>query len=158
MSWYRISSVAVSCALALALFAAMGTAQEEKKKGDDSKSAEKDKAKGKLPNHFAKIGLTTKQQDDVRKIAQTFDDKIAQLHKQIQDIEKQIKEQEDAKLAACEKSLTEGQRTALKEARANAEADKSAAAAKKKAGKKPANGDGNKPEEKKPEEKKPEQK
>ena len=46
MSWYRISSVAVSCALALALFAAMGTAQEEKKKGDDSKSAEKDKAKG----------------------------------------------------------------------------------------------------------------
>ena len=157
MRRYRISAVAVSCALALALFAAMGTAQEQKK-SDDPKSAEKDKVKGKLPTYFGDIGLSKKQQDDVHKIAQPFEEKLAQLHKQVKDLEKQIKEQEEAKLAACEKSLTEVQRAALKERRATAETEKAAAAAKKKDSKKAANGDGNKPAEKKPEEKKPEQK
>ena len=152
MCRYRLTAVAVSCSLALALFSGLTLAQEQKK-GDDPKSAEKDKVKGKLPTYFGQIGLSKKQEDDVRKIAQPFDEKLSPLHKQVQELGKQIKELEEAKLAACEKSLTEGQRTALKERRATADTERAADAAKKKDTKKAANGDGNKPEEKKPEQK-----
>jgi hypothetical protein len=135
--------VASSCALSLALVAAMSLAQDEKKT-TDSKSDKKDEVKGRLPNYFGQIGLSKKQEDDVRKAAQPFDEKIVGLKKQIADLEKQIDVLEADKLVAAEKVLNESQKTALKGRREAAEAEK---ASKKK---KTANGDSNKTEEKKP--------
>ncbi len=130
----RWFAVGLPCALALALVAGLGVAQEPKKDGE---SKAKVKRKTSLPNYFAQIGLSPKQQDDVRKIVEEYDAKIEALKKQIEDLEAE-------KMEKCEAALTEGQRTALKERRAAAEADKKA----KKASK-AANGDEKKPEEKK---------
>jgi hypothetical protein len=135
--------VASSCALSLALVAAMTLAQDEKKT-TDSKPTKTDEVKGRLPNYFGQIGLSKKQEEDVRKAAQPFDEKIVALKKQIADLEKQIDEQEAKKLGECEKVLNESQKTALKGRREAAEAEKTS---KKK---KTANGDTKKPEEKKP--------
>jgi TolA-binding protein len=139
-------SVVVSAVLALVIAVGLTSAQEQKK-GTESKSAEKEKVKGKLPNYFAQIGLSRKQEDDVRKAAQPYDERIAELRKQIDEMDKQVDEQEAAKLAACEKLLTEGQKTALAERRTAAEAEK----AKKKSAKKTANGGEKKSDEKKTE-------
>ena len=137
----RMVAVGVSCVLSLALVAGLSRAQD--KKEGASKADEKVK-KAAIPDYFGQIGLSDKQKEDVRKAAQPFDDKIGALRKQIADLQKQIDEQEAAKLVACEKLLNENQKQALKGRRD--EADKEKAAKKKKA----ANGDSTKPEEKKP--------
>jgi hypothetical protein len=141
----RSGIAAVACAVSLALVAGLSLAQEEKR-GADSKSAEKDEVKGRLPIYFGQIGLSKKQEDDVRKAAQPYDEKIAQIKKQIKDLDKQVQDQEAAKLAACEKLLTDNQKTVIKERRSQAEVER---ADRKKSNKKTANGDGGKPEEKK---------
>lgn len=124
----------VACAVSLALLAGLSRAQDEKK-GTETKSAEKGKVrKASLPDYFAKIGLTEKKEDEVRKIVEPFNTKIADLKKQIKELEKQVDEQEAAKEVACEKVLNEAQRALLKEHREEA-------AAKKKSSKKTANGD-----------------
>ena len=148
----RRSSIvaAASCLVSLALLVGWSVAQEEKK-GTESKSGDKAETKGRLPIYFGQIGLSKKQEDDVRKVAQPFDDKVAQLRKQVHDLEKQIAEQEEAKTGACEKLLTDGQKIALKERRAQADTEKADRASKKKTAKTPANGNEKKPEEKKPE-------
>lgn len=87
--------------------------------------------KGKLPNYFAQIGLSKVQEDEIRKIAQPFDEKISGLREQIVALEEKIREQEFAKLSACEVKLAPANVTALKERRARAEAEKAAAAKKK---------------------------
>src|SRR5262245_7702019 len=129
MKWRRMSEVGVTCALCLALIAGLSRAQDEKK-GPEPKSG-KEEVKGKLPIYFGQIGLSKKQEDDVRKAAQPFDEKIVHLRKQLAEIEKQMSDLEAEKVTACEKVLTEGQRTALTARREQAEADK--AARKKKA-------------------------
>ena len=133
--------VALACAVSLALVAGLSRAQD--KKEGASKADEKVK-KAAIPDYFGQIGLSEKQKEDVRKAAQPFDDKIASIRKQIADLEKQIDEQEAAKLVACEKLLNDNQKTALKGRRDEAEKEK---AAKKQ---KTANGDSNKSEDKKP--------
>ena len=142
MTMRRLLVAGLSCLVSLALVAGLTRAQDEKK-ATDSK-ASKDEVKGRLPNYFGQIGLSKKQEEDVRKAAQPFDEKIATLKKQIADLEKQIDEQEAKKLGECEKVLNENQKTALKGRRD--EADKEKASKKKKT----ANGDTNKTEEKKP--------
>ena len=134
--------VALSCAVSLALVAGLSRAQDEKKTTDSK--AGKEEVKGRLPNYFGQIGLSKKQEDDVRKAGQPFDEKIVGLKKQIAELEKQIDQLEADKLGAAEKLLNESQKTALKGRREAAEAEKSS---KKK---KTANGDSNKTEEKKP--------
>ncbi len=137
----RIVGVGLSCMLSLAVVTGLSLAQE--KKEGASKGDEKVK-KAAIPDYFGQIGLSDKQKEDVRKAAQPFDDKIASLRKQIAELQKQIDEQEDAKLVACEKLLNDGQKQALKGRREAAEAEK---ASKKK---RTANGDGKTSEEKKP--------
>ncbi len=134
----RWFAVGLPCALALALAAGLGAAQEPKKDGD-GKATDKGKAKRKtsLPNYFAQIGLSPKQQDDIRKVVEEYDAKVEALRKQIEELEAE-------KLEKCEAALTDGQKTALKERRVAAEAEKKA----KKAAK-TANGDEKKPDEKK---------
>lgn len=129
----------VSCSLALALFAGLGLAQDEKKAAEGTA---KDTVKGRLPLYFGQIGLSGKQEDEVRKAAQPFDERIAKAKKQIAELEKQIDEVEAEKLAACEKLLNEGQKTALKARREQAAAEKAAKS------KKTANGDSKKEEKK----------
>ena len=125
----------------MVLVASLSRAQD--KKEGASKADEKVK-KAAIPDYFGQIGLSDKQKEDVRKAAQPFEEKITALRKQIADLQKQIDEQEAAKLVACEKLLNDNQKTALKGRREEAEKEK---AAKKS---KTANGDGNKSEEKKP--------
>lgn len=141
----KIVAAVASCSVALAMVGTLSRAQEEKK-GTETKSAEKGKVKGKLPLYFGQIGLSKKQEDDVRKAGQPFDEKIAELRQKVAELEKQIDQQDSAKLAACEKLLSENQKSVLKERRETAEKE---AAARKKAGKK-ADGDEKKSEEKKP--------
>jgi hypothetical protein len=141
----RFVLIGVSCLLTLGLIAGLSRSQEtqEKKKEGAAKSDEKVK-KAAIPDYFGQIGLSDKQKEDVRKAAQPFDDKIASLRKQIAELQKQIDEQEAAKLAECEKLLNDGQKQALKGRREAAESEK---ASKKK---KTANGNSAKTEEKKP--------
>jgi cell division protein ZapA (FtsZ GTPase activity inhibitor) len=87
------------------------------------KSAEKE-VKGRLPRYFGQIGLSKKQEEEMRKVAQPFDERISQLRKQINEFEKQIDDHESAKIAACEKLLTEAQKAALKERRDPAELER----------------------------------
>jgi hypothetical protein len=134
-----------TCALALATTVAVAWAQDEKK-GTDAKSAEKEKVKAKVPMYFGQIGLSKKQEEDVRKAALPFDEKIHELRQKVKELEKQIDEQEAAKTTACEKLLNDSQKTALKGRRETAEKE---AAERKRAGKKAADGDEKKPEEKK---------
>jgi TolA-binding protein len=136
----RFVVAGLSCALSLALVAGLSRAQEtqEKKKEGAAKSEEKVR-KASLPDYFGQIGLSDKQKDDVRRATQEFDEKIASIRKQILDLEKQIDEQEEKKLAAAENLLTEGQKTALKERRETATREKAARKTKK------ANGDEKKP-------------
>ena len=142
----KFRTTLVSCTVALALVGALGWAQEEKK-GTQTKTAEKGKVKGgELPRYFGQIGLTDKEKEEIRRIAQPFDEKIVELRKQIKELEKQLDEQEAEKLAECEKHLSEGHKTALKERREEAE---KAAAARKKEGKKATNGEEKKTQEKK---------
>ena len=115
-----------------------------RKEGGSQAKAGKEEVKGRLPIYFGQIGLSKKQEDDVRKAAQPFDEKVVHLRKQIADLDKQIDDLDAEKVAACEKVLTEGQKTALMARRDQAEAEK--AARRKKA----ANGDGAKTEEPKP--------
>ena len=142
MSKARWSLAAVVCVLTLGLSVGLSGAQEKKEgaKPDDPK------VKATLPDHFGGIGLTEKQKDDVRKAALPFDEKVSQLRIQVKELEKQIRDQETAKLAACEKLLTDVQRASLKELRETVAAEKAAKAKSKKTG----NGDGEKKEEKKP--------
>jgi hypothetical protein len=143
MKLRRMSVAGVMCALSLAVLAGLSRAQDEKKGGSQPKSG-KEEVKGRLPIYFGQIGLSKKQEDDVRKAAQPFDEKIVQLKKQIADLDKQIDDLDAEKVTACEKVLTEGQKTALMARRDQAEAEK--AARKKKA----ANNDGAKTEGPKP--------
>lgn len=133
----RLMMVAVSCVVSLGLIAGFSRAQETQEKKKEGAKSEEKVRKASIPDYFGQIGLSDKQKEDVRKAAQPFDDKIADLQKQIDD-------QEKAKLAACEKVLTDGQRAALKERRETAQREKAAKKTKK------ANGESTKPEEKKP--------
>jgi uncharacterized coiled-coil DUF342 family protein len=143
MKWRSMVVIGVSCALSVALLSGLSRAQDPKKPGTEAKST-KDEVKGKLPIYFGQIGLSKKQEDDVRKAAQPFDEKIMKVRKQIAELDKQIDDLDDEKVMACEKVLTDGQRTALKARRDQAEAEK--AARKKKA----ADGSGAKAEDPKP--------
>jgi len=143
MKLRRMNAVGVACALALAVLAGLSRAQDEKKESSGTKSG-KEEVKGKLPIYFGQIGLSKKQEDEVRKAAQPFDEKIFHFRKQIAELDKQIDELDAQKVAACEKVLTDGQRTALMARRDQAEAEK--AARKKKAG----SADGPKGEDQKP--------
>jgi hypothetical protein len=143
MKLRRMNVMGVACALSLALIAGLSRAQDEKKKGPDPKSG-KEEVKGRLPIYFGQIGLSKKQEDDVRKAAQPFDEKIVTLRKQVADLEKQMDDLDAEKVAACEKVLTDGQKSALMARREQAEAEK---AARKK---KTASSDGAKTDEQKP--------
>jgi hypothetical protein len=138
----RVWLVGLSSALCLALCAGLTRAQDDAKR--PAASSGKEEVKGRLPIYFGQIGLSRKQEDDVRKAAQPFDEKIVALRKQIADLDKQIDDLDAEKVAACEKMLTDGQKSALVARRQQAEADK---AARKK---KTANGESPKPEETKP--------
>ena len=138
----RCTMVVLAFAASLALVAGLSRPQDEKKSAE-SKSGE-EVVKGRLPNYFAKIGLSSKEQERVRDAAQPFEAKIATLRKQIADLKKQIGQLECDKLVACEKLLRDYQKTALKGRRDEAEKEK---AAKKQ---KTANGDRTKSEAKKP--------
>ncbi len=121
------SCIAVgSCLLSLALITAITVAQDENKATKSKSPKAKEEVKGRLPIYFGQIGLSGKQEDEVRKAAQPFEVKIVALRKQIEDLETQIDEQESLKLAACEKLLNENQKTALKGRRESAEAEKAA--------------------------------
>ena len=138
----RCKMVAWAFAASLALFAGLSRPQDEKK-SVESESA-KAEVKGRLPNYFAQIGLSEKQQERVREAALPFDEKVANLRKQIADLKKQIGQLESDRLVACEKLLNDYQKSALKGRRDEAEKEK---AAKKQ---KTAIGDRSKSEEKKP--------
>ena len=140
------SGVIVSCAVVLAMVGALSRAQDEKK-GTEAKSGEKEKVKAKVPMYFGQIGLSKKQEEDVRKAALPFDEKIHELRQKVKELEKQIDDQEAAKTTACEKLLNDGQKAALKGRRETAEKE---AADRKKAGKKAGDADAKKPDEKKP--------
>ena len=112
---------------------------QEEKKGTETKTGEK-AVKGKLPNHFDHIGLTKKQEEDVRSAAKPFDEQIVKIRKQVDELEKQIHQLEADKATACEQKLTELQKASLKERR---ETTAKEAAAKKK-DKKAADGEENK--------------
>jgi hypothetical protein len=114
----------VSCSMSLALLAGLGRAQEEKKSA--SKAAGKDEVKGRLPLYFGQIGLSGKQEDEVRKVAQPFDERIAKVKKQIAELEKQIDDIDAEKLIACEKLLSDGQKSALKARREQAATERAA--------------------------------
>ena len=124
MKLRRMSVVGVACALSLALLAGLSSAQDEKK-GPEAKTG-KEEVKGKPPIYFGQIGLSKKQEDDVRKAAQPFDEKIVRLRRQVAELEEQMDELVAEKVAACERILTEGQKSALMARREQAEAEKEA--------------------------------
>src|SRR5262249_41762909 len=87
MKLRRMSVVCVACVLSLAILAGLSRAQDDKKKGPDTNSG-KEEVKGKLPLYFGQIGLSKKQEDEVRKVAQPFDEKLVHLRKQVAELEK----------------------------------------------------------------------
>src|SRR5262249_27331186 len=66
------------------------------------------KAKGKLPPHFSKLGLSEEQKDKIHKIDATYKAKI-------DDLKKKLKELEDEQRAEERKVLTDQQRAKLRE-------------------------------------------
>jgi hypothetical protein len=76
--------------------------------GDDKKPDDPTKSKGTLPQHYKKLGLTDKQQQDIYKIQAGYHDKIEDLQRQLDDLKKQEK-------ADIEKVLTDDQKARLKE-------------------------------------------
>lgn len=125
MKWRRMVVSGIACLVSLALVAGLSRAQDDKKGSADSKPG-KEEVKGRLPIYFGQIGLSKKQEDDVRKAAQPFDEQIAKLKKQLAELDKQMDDLDAQKVAACEKVLTEAQMTALKARRDQAEAEKAA--------------------------------
>jgi len=73
--------------------------------GADTKDT---KIKGQLPPNWGKLGLTDEQKQKVYKIQADYRDKIA-------DLEKQIKDLEDKRKADMEKVLTDEQKKRLRE-------------------------------------------
>ncbi|MBM79084.1 MAG: hypothetical protein CMJ78_00635 [Planctomycetaceae bacterium] len=90
------------------------SAQDEVKKADakEKASAEKKttrkKPRGRLPNQYGKLGLSTKQRDDIYAIQADYKSKVDELRKQIAALEK---EQGDKIVAV----LTDTQKTRLDE-------------------------------------------
>jgi hypothetical protein len=76
--------------------------------GQDKKDDTATKVKGVLPAGWGKLGLTDDQKQKVYKVQGEFNDKIAPLQKQINDLKA-------AEKAEMVKVLTEAQKTRLKE-------------------------------------------
>jgi Spy/CpxP family protein refolding chaperone len=139
--WMGMASLA--CVVAWALLTGVGRAQDGKPASAGAKSGKEEVKGGRLPMYFGQIGLSKKQEEDVRKAAQPFDEKIVQVRKQIAELEKQMDELDAEKVVACEKVLTDGQRSALAARREQAESEKASR-------KKKANSDTSKSDELKP--------
>ena len=113
-------------------------------KKDDSAGAPKT-IRVRLPNLFGKLSLTTEQQDKIKAIGSKYGPQIADLRKQLQQLEAQQEEEQQAVLSGAQKEQLNNLK---QEAKAKREAAKPAAAANDKpaAEKKPsANGSETKP-------------
>lgn len=108
----RRSWLVMGLACTVALTSSVNWAQDEK-----PKPKEKAKAKSSLPDYFGQLALSPQQQDEIRKVAEPFDAKLAELRAQMADLQRQLREQDAARTAACEAKLTDAQKTVLKERR-----------------------------------------
>jgi hypothetical protein len=91
-------------ALAVGLLAGGWLLGDDPKKADDPPP----KAKGTLPAHFKKLGLSDKQIQDIYKIQAGYHDKAEALQAQLDELKK-------AEKADIEKLLTDDQKARLKE-------------------------------------------
>ena len=73
---------------------------------DQSNSAEKrirKKPRGRVPNHYGKLGLSPKQKETIYGIQSKYDDQIEALEKQLADLERQEDEEVEAVLTDDQK-------------------------------------------------------
>jgi septal ring factor EnvC (AmiA/AmiB activator) len=123
----RVLVAVVACAVSLGI----GTWNLAQEKTEPKQEGKKTKTKKTaLPDYFGQIGLSPTQEEDVRKAAEPFDKKMAELRTQIAALQKQLQQLDAERTAACEEKLTDGQKTALKERRTAAAAEKAAKAKK----------------------------
>ena len=76
--------------------------------GDDKKTDDPPKAKGQLPAHFKKLGLTDKQIKEIYKIEAEYHEKVVALQQQIDDLKR-------AEHLDVDNVLTEEQKAHLRE-------------------------------------------
>ena len=134
----KLTPVAVAVCLSLAILAVpAGHAQNSKSIGTSAtaatlqiqqkqKSTKRKKAKGRLPNYYAQIGISQKQRKTIYDIQSQYRDQIEDLKKQIEDLEAK-------RNAQVEAVLSPEQKKRLKLVQANAK-KRRALKAKKKSG------------------------
>jgi hypothetical protein len=83
---HRIGSLLLTCCLGVVLLAGNFSGHATAQKNDKG-------AKGKLPDHWPKLGLSAEQKIKVYKIQADYDDKITPLKKQIEKLEADEKQE-----------------------------------------------------------------
>ena len=122
----RLAIVWLAIAVSIAIGTGLSVAKDANRGASGNSTDKKEEVKGRLPIYFGQIGLSKKQEDEVRKTAQPFDVKIQGLRKEISELESQIDQLDKEKVLSCEAVLTDNQKAALKARREQAELEKAA--------------------------------
>ncbi|MBX3444023.1 MAG: hypothetical protein KF774_16560 [Planctomyces sp.] len=105
------------------------SAQEsEKSQKSAARAEESAKPRGRLPAHFAKLGLSDEQRGDIYSIQSLYDARIDDLLAQLEELRGQRDGEIEDVLTARQKTLLESMRQQAREERASARGAKAPAA------------------------------